>query len=399
VKPTRRNVLALGLDFGLFMVGLAVRSPHTVLPAFAAHLGAPSILIGAIPAVMTAGFYLPSLLAAGHTETLQRKLPFVLRYTLLERLPALGLAAVAFGLAGPAPGFALACSLALVLVMAGIGGIAVPVGARGRFFAGGHLLGAGGGLLAGLLTTRLLATQPPPASYGLCFLAGAACFGLSYLALARVDEPVAAVTAAPVPVGVYLGRVVGVLRRNRGFARFLVARALGTLGAMATSFYTVFALRVHGVADWQVGLFTTTHLVGQLLGTAVLGWVADRFGHRLTLMASMTAAVSANLVGVAAGSADELYWAFGLIGVYFAGVQVSAHAMLLEFAPVVGDQPTYVGLGQTALGPVMFGAPLLAGLLADTLGFAVAFAAAAGFGLLALTVLLAWVRDPRRGGA
>jgi MFS family permease len=403
----RRNTIALGLDFGLFMVGLAFVSHHTVLPAFAAQLGASNVLIGAVPAVMTAGFYLPSLFAAGHTETLPQKLPFVLRYTLLERVPPLGLAAVAFWLAEPAPRLALACVLVLLLAMAGVGGLlmpawldvvgrAIPVGIRGRFFAAGHLLGSVGGLLASLLTTYILATLPPPPSYGLCFLAGAACFGLSYLALTRTSEPPGAAPAAPVPFRTYLGRVATVLHRNRNFSRFLVARSLGLLGAMTTSFYAVFALRAHAVADWQVGLFTTILLGGQLLGTTVLGWVGDRCGHRLTLTVSMAASIAANLVAISAGSPETLYWAFGLAGVYLAGIQVSSHAMLLEFAPRVSEQPTYIGLGNTALGPVTFGAPLVAGVLTDSLGFIPAFATAAAFGALALCAFTGWVRDPRR---
>ena len=56
MSDLRRNVLALGLDYGLFMVGLAFASQTTILPAFAAWLGAPNVLIGAIPAVMTLGW-------------------------------------------------------------------------------------------------------------------------------------------------------------------------------------------------------------------------------------------------------------------------------------------------------------------------------------------------------
>ena len=66
-----RNVLLLGADYGLFLVGLAFASQSTILPAFAAWLGAPNVVIGAIPAVMTLGWFLPSLFAAGHTETLR----------------------------------------------------------------------------------------------------------------------------------------------------------------------------------------------------------------------------------------------------------------------------------------------------------------------------------------
>jgi hypothetical protein len=59
VSTLRFNVLMLGTDYGLFMVGLTFASQSTILPAFAASLGAPNVLIGAIPAVMTLGWFLP----------------------------------------------------------------------------------------------------------------------------------------------------------------------------------------------------------------------------------------------------------------------------------------------------------------------------------------------------
>ena len=103
-RHVRYNVVALSIDFGLFLVGLSFASPSTILPAFAAHLGASNLVIGAIPALMTLGWNLPSLFAAGYTESLARKLPFVLRYTIWERLPFLGLAGSRSSCPAPRPG-------------------------------------------------------------------------------------------------------------------------------------------------------------------------------------------------------------------------------------------------------------------------------------------------------
>src|SRR5262249_60100030 len=108
------------------VVGLSFGSQTTILPAFAAHLGASNLIIGAIPALMTLGWNLPSLFAAGYTESLAHKLPFVLRYTIWERLPFLVLAAVAFFVAGPTPGLALVLMLTMLLVMTGAGGLLMP---------------------------------------------------------------------------------------------------------------------------------------------------------------------------------------------------------------------------------------------------------------------------------
>ncbi len=398
--------MALGLDFALFLVGMSFASQQTILPAFAAHLGAPNVLIGAIPAVMTVGWLLPSLFTAGHTEALPKKLPFVLKYTLWERVPFLGLALVAFFLAAPAPRLALALTLGLLLVMTSVGGAlmpawmdvvgrAIPTRRRGRFFALAHLLASAGGLVASLATAYILAAFAPPVGYGLCFLAGAGFLGVSYLALSRAREPEPADPSPAVPLRTYLGRIPGLLRRDRDLAWFLVARGFGILAAMATAFYTVFALRAHAAPASHVGLFTALLLLGQMVGTAMLGWLADRGGHRLVLLAGMTAILAANVVALTAPSLQPFSLVFALAGVHLAAINISARTVLLEFAPAAGERPTYLGLGNTALAPVSFGAPLVAGLMADTLGFESVFGAAALFGLVGLA-LTARVREPRR---
>ena len=228
-RHVRHNVIALGLDLGLFLIGLSFASQSTILPAFAAHLGASNVIIGAIPALMTLGWNLPSLFAAGYTESLAHRLPFVLRYTIWERAPFLVLAAVAFFVARPAPVLALSLVLVMLLVITSAGGTlmpawmdivgrAVPVGLRGRFFAVSSLLGGLGGLIGSVLIAWVLARWPAPGGYGVCFLISAVFMGLSYVALARVREPrVEAAEAAP-PLGAYLRRAGRVLRDDQNLA-------------------------------------------------------------------------------------------------------------------------------------------------------------------------------------
>src|SRR5712692_1225067 len=299
-RHVRHNVLALGADYALFFMGMSFASQFTILPAFAEHLGAPNVVIGAIPAFMSTGWLLPSLFAAGHTETLRRKLPFVLRYTIWERLPFLGLAGAAFFLAVPAPALTLAVLLLMLVVITAAGGAlmpawmdiigrAVPVEGRGRFFAFATVLGNTGGVLGSFASAWILAAVAAPASYGYCFLAATLFMGLSYVALTLTREPPAATTTPAVPLTAYLRRVAGVLRRDRNLAWFLLARGCGSVGMAAGGFYTVYALRSLRAQDWQVGVFTTVLLVGEILGTIVLGWLGDRAGHRRVVIIGMVA--------------------------------------------------------------------------------------------------------------
>lgn len=405
-RHLRHNLLALGLDFGLFLVALSFASPSTILPAFAAHLGAPSVAIGAIPAVMTLGWYLPSLFAAGHTQGLRLKLPFVLRYTLWERVPLPILAGVAFFLAEPAPGLALGLMLLMLLAMTGTGGFlmpawmdivgrAVPTTLRGRFFAVTSMAGGAGGLAGGVATAWILGAVAPPASYGLCFLLSTLCMGLSYGALALTREPPASAPPPSPSLGAHLRRIPGLLGRDRNLSWFLGARALATLGTMAGGFYTVYALQAHGAQPWHVGLFTTITLGGQLAGSLVLGWLADRAGHRLVIAIGAVAIGGASLMALGAPSLPLFTLVFAAAGVHQAAIHVSNLNVLLEFAPVESERPVYVGLGTTMLAPVAFLAPLAAGVMVDGWGFPSVFATAAAASLLGVALLLGRVRDPR----
>jgi MFS family permease len=403
----RHNFVALGLDYAAFLIGMSFASQATILPAFAAHLGASNVVIGALPAVMTLGWFLPSLFVAPYIESLRSKLPFILRYTLWERLPLPALAAVAFFVADSMPRLALTCVFVLLLLMTGVGGAlmpawmdiigrTIPTTLRGRFFGAANVLASAGGLLGSVGTAYLLAAYPAPRSYGLCFLAGTAFLALSYVALAAAREPTVATTRPLVPLTVYLRRIPALLRRDRNLVWFLVARAAATLGTIGNGFYTVHALRTYAAPDWQVGVFTTLHLGGQLIGNLVLGWLADRVGHRAVLVLGVGALAGGNLVALIAPSAFGLWPVFLLSGVHLAAIHLSARTILLEFTEDPDERPTYIGLANTALAPLSFAGSLAAGVLADRLGFPAIFALAATFGVAALALLLARVREPRQ---
>jgi MFS family permease len=401
----RRNVAALGADYALFLVGLSFASQSTILPAFATHLGASNLIIGAIPALMTLGWFLPCLPAARHTRNLELKLPFVLRYTAAERVPFLVLAGLAFAVAERAPAVTLALMLLMLLVITGTGGVlmpawmdvvakAIPVQLRGRFFGVSSSVAGATGFVGSLLTAYILATVAAPASYGVCFLAATVCMALSWIALALVKEPAALAVSAPLPLRGFMALVLDILKSDRNLVRFLLARSCMGVVSMSGAFFTVYALRGLAAPAWQVGVFTSALLLGQVVGNGALGWLADRVGGRAVLLAGMAAMVGANAVALAATSLDLYGTVFALAGIFQASISVSAGNMLLDFAHAPEERPTYVGLGNTALAPVYFATPLAAGLVADTLGLRSVFAIALGGGLLGACLLLR-VRDPR----
>lgn len=409
-RHLRWNVLTLGADYGLFMVGLAFMSSATVLPAFAASLGASTVLIGAIPAVMTVGWFLPPLFIAAHTERLPRKLPFILRWTGWERVPFLALALIAFFLADRAPVLSTWLLLLMLLIMTAVGGMlmpawtdliarALPIRIRGRFFGLSSLAGTVGGLLGSALTAWVLSTLPSSRAYGVCFFAATLFVGLSWIALAVVREPPASTAPAKADFWTHLGGIPELLRQDTNFTWYLVARML-TFGAVVGSgFFTVYALRALHAPEADVGMFTALLLAGQMLGQLLLGSVADRAGHRLVLVIGAGMATAMNVVAVTAGSVGVFATVFALNGVFNAVIQVSAVNVLFEFAPTVRQNPTYVGIERTFMAPFGFALPLLGGLLIDYAGYGIVFWLSATSSVASAGVLLGLVRDPRHPAA
>lgn len=403
----RHNVVMLGADYGLFLVAMSFASPATILPAFAASLGASNAVIGAIPAVMTLGWFLPPLFAAAHTESLHRKLPFIVRYTIWERVPFAVLAAAAMWLAPAWPALTLVLLLVMLTLITGVGGAltpawmdvvgrAVPVTIRGRFFALTAVAAAAAGLAGSALTTEILARVAAPASYALCFLCATACMLGSMAALMLVREPAA---SAPPPahpgLRTYLRRVPTLLREDDNLRWFLVVRWLSNVGAMASGFYAVHALRAWAAPAATLGLFTALLLAGSMLGLLALGWVADRAGYRVVVMTGIVATLAANLVALAAPSLTVFAAVFVLAGLHEAAARIAYPTVLLEFAPRPEAQPFYIGVGNTAITPIAFAAPIAAGVVADRAGFAVVFGAATMAAGLALATLALRVREPR----
>lgn len=404
-RNRRWNIAALGIDFGLFMAGLSFISSATVLPAFAASLGASTLVIGAIPAVMTVGWFLPPLFAAAHTERLAEKLPFIMRWTAWERIPVAVFALVAFFVTERAPHVTLTLLLVMLLLITSVGGMlmpawldlvahAVPTRLRGRFFGLSSFAGTIGGLGASALTAWALSALPSATAYALCFGCAGLAMGISWIALAVVREPPATMAPAGADFWMHLGSLPALLRRDRNFTLFLAARVLSFGGSIAAGFFTVYALRVLRAPESDVGVFTALLVTGQMTGLLALGWIADRCGHRRVIVIGMVASIAMNVVALTAVGVGGFPAVFGLYGVFNAAIQVSALNVALEFAPSAEQRPTYVGIERTLLAPFGFGLPLLGGHLVDVIGYRAVFGLGIVFGI-ACVVMLFFVRDPR----
>lgn len=392
------------LDGASFWFGYSFASSSTILPLFVSKLTPSPLAIGFLAVLAQGSWFLPQLFTANAVEQLARKKPVVVNLGLfLERVPA-WLLVVAALVAGRSTAFALVVFLVgYAWYGLGAGAIATawqdliarcfPVKRRGRMLGTTMFIGAGMGAVGSGLSAWLLDTFSFPTNFAYTFAIAAAAITLSWFFLALVREPVQPVTAPPKSNREFWAGLPGVLRQDRNFRRFVVARTLLALGGMGSGFVTVAAVARWKVPDSTVGVYTAALLTGHTLGNLSLGWLADRFGHKVSLELGAIASTAAFVAAWLAPSPTWYYAVFFLSGITMSATIVSGILVVLEFSES-GRRPTYIGIANSGAGLVSMVAPLLGAGLASA-GYGWLFALSAAVNLVAFAAMRWWVQEPR----
>ena len=414
-------------DITFITLGISFISRETVVPVLVSQLTDSKLVIGLVPAMWSLGLYLPQLLTANWAESMPYKKPFVMVIGFfLERLPYLliGLVVLIFAVERP--------TVALVAVLVGIGlassgaGLGtppwldmiakvIPVRRRGIWLGLGHGLGQLMGVVGAFFVGRILISRAFPGNYALLFTIAFVFVVVSWVGLALTREPRSEVTRKAIPLFRYLGRVSTVLKRDINYRRYLISKSLINLGGMSTGFFAVYGTEMFSLDGRGVGLLTAVLVGTQAVFNPLLGLLADRVGHKTVLAAAAffvaLAPLSALVIGGMGAAANQggafalpnvlgsvptgLLLTFIFLGTFLAADHTSSLPIILEFS-APEDRPTYIGLTNTVLAPILIGAPILGGWLAGAFGYAALFRAAMVVGAVALLLMLFWVREPRQ---
>ena len=272
-------------------------------------------------------------------------------------------------------------------------GKVLPVHRRGIFFGVSDGLGTLMGFAGAFFVGIILDDFGFPQNFATLFFVAAVFMGISWIGLALNREPESHIVKAHIPISHYFRQLPAVLRSNHNFRRFLLSYSVGRFSLMGTSFFIVFGNDTFGLSGAEVGALTAVLLGSQAVMQLAFGWLGDRRGHKfnLTIFAFATglAALSASI----ASNALSLIPAFILLGTALAADRISHLNIVLEFA-VPEDQPTYIGLTNTLLAPVVFLAPIFGGWVAG-IGFQTLFLMMLICGAIGGLLLTIWVNEPR----
>jgi len=404
----RHNVVVNLLDGGFFGFALGFGSFITIIPLFVSQMTDSAILIGLIPAIHNMGWQFPQLLTAGWVSRMRRYKPATVIMTIQERLPFLGLAAVAWLLPGMGTKAALVLTF-LLLIWQGFGGgftanpwtsmIAkiIPPEHQGTFFgaqaAAANGLASVAAILAGLLLDRLAS----PLNFSLCFLLAGVMLAVSWAFLALTREPVDTAKTIPDKKEPFWRGTRTILRRDSNFRWFLVVRSLASFAAMAFSFYIVYAVRQFNMDKLTAGILTGVYMGIQIIANPLMGWLGDRWSYRGVMTAGTLAAALSALLAWGAPSLGWFYAVFILAALAMVAIWTLGITMIVQFGTQT-ERPIYIGLANTLAAPATILAPLFGGWLADAVSYQATFMATALCALLTAAVLHFMVRDPRQEG-
>jgi MFS family permease len=395
------------LDMTFFTLAVSLVSRETVMPVLISQLTDSTFAIGLAPAIHSLSFYLPQLLLANFSERLTYKKPFVMWLGGLgERTPYLLSALMIWLWATPAP----TLTLVLFLLLLGIGSASsgtatpawydmiakvIPVERRGIFSGIGHSLGALIGVLGAIWVGWILETVSYPSNFALCFGLATCAVIISFVGLSLTCEPPSVEVKAPIPLRQYLRQLPAVLASNPNYLRFLLSRTTMQLGSMATGFFMVYGRQRFQLSGADIGLFTAILVASQAVFNPFWGMLGDRKGYKVVLVCSASALMLAAFCAWLAPTTGWLMVTFVLLGSAQAGDAVSSFNIILEFCSPT-DRPTYIGLTNTLLAPMLALAPLIGGWLAGGAGYSTLFLAAAMIAALGGLLMATWVHEPRR---
>ncbi|MEP5763306.1 MAG: MFS transporter [Halieaceae bacterium] len=405
VKNDLPRNFAVHLVHGLLgQTGFRLINTPTFVPAYILLLsGGSDFAVGLALSLAALGSALTPLLSASLIGHRDRVLPVGFWTGGSMRVAVLGLALAGLLLEGRAALVAAIASLGLFGLFAGMQTVVfqtllskvIPVTNRGKLMGlRNFLAGITTAIVAWLGGVYLVGTPPTIAGYAWVFILAFVLTSAGLLMLALVREPRPPTVADRRSLTQHLVGMPAFLRAEPEFARYVLARALATLGRMALPFYILYAGQGLGLSGEILATLTVAFTIAATVSNLVWGTLADRRGFRLCLLLSIGLWIAATLALLLSNNFWVVVGIFVAIGASQEGFRLASMSLAMEF----GDRDQLslrVAIANTVSESAGSIAPLIGGIVATALGYGAVFIGATLCLLVGLVVLLLSVRDPR----
>ena len=404
LRDLSRNYVS-HLGHGLLgQTGFRLLNAPTFLPAYLFSITGGELAIGVARSLQAFGMFLSPILGATSIEHRKRVLPVGFLVGGMMRFMVLGIALAAFFLEPSVAVWAVSGLMAFFGFFFGMQGVifsylmskVIPVDRRGFLLGLRNCLGGLTASAVAFLGGRYLVEPNVLGNgYASTFLLSFALTCAGLLVLLGVREPEPPRVREAKGVGDRLRELPALLRSDRGFTLYFMARALATMGRMAVPFYFVYADRALGGSTAEnLALLTPSFLLANSTINLPWGWMADRTGFRLVFLASIGTWVASAVLLMMSSSLLGFGLAFFGIGAGLGGFMMSAQNMVLEFGQRE-DLPIRIAVANSSSELVGAVGPLIGAAILLAFPHEVLFGTAMTFQIVAATIVFLYVDEPR----
>ncbi len=403
-KHFKRNFITNTLDGAFWLLGDNFVSVETILPVFASTLTDSAVIIGLVPALIHAGWFIPQFFMAGYVKRLKQKLAFTKKLAFIERIPFIIFPLTAFSLHWGNEKAALWLFVILIALRGVTSGMValpwqeviakvIPSPVRSRFFGVSRMLGRGMGLLGSILSGLFLAEFAYPNNYGLSFLMGGLFIWVSYFFFIRTTEPhdnddddLSNDKTNHNEKWLDFSSYKAILKNDSNFRGYLLSRIIFQIGNMATGFLAVYGIKQFTLADEQAAVFSGLIFVSGIIGYIFWSVYGDSVGPRKELLISNVLQVLMIVIAFLSDTIWFFYIAFLLYGFAQSGSIIGEMILGMELGSEE-ERPIYIGLARSIPGIVILIAPIMGGVLIEWVGYQPTFLIAILFLVLSIGIL------------
>ncbi len=407
----KHNFTVNFLDNAIWMFGDNFSSISTILPVFVSTLTDSPIILGLIPAIINAGWFLPQLFMANRVQHSPSRFALARKLALFERVPYIFFPILAL-MINRIPTPAVLWIFIILIIWRGLASgltalpwqmviaAVIPMSHRSRFFGvsrlAGQVLGVVGSAVAALIFDRMAY----PYNYALCFLIGFLAISVSYIFFAMSKDPKAEdassqdqISPEPAPENNWASYKT-ILKQDLNFRNYLASRSCYFIGNMASGFLAVYGIQKFALSESQAAIFTGLIFASGIAGYALWGSVGDRIGPRRIMLVSCLVWIAALAVAMVASSFWFYYLVFLLLGLASAGFNLGDLVLVMELGREE-QQATYLGLARSLPGIFLLVAPIFAGWIVGKTSYPFMFGLAIAFSVLSFAFMLR-VKDRQR---
>jgi hypothetical protein len=390
------NAVRLVGALTLQKIGDRIVDPKTVLAWLLSALGAPAGLTGLLVPVRESGSLLPQAGLVPVVRRAPRRAAVWTAGAAGQAVAVVAMALLAASTTGAAAGWGILAALAAFALSRSLTSVAskdvlgrtIPKGQRGRINGAAAITSGVVAITAGVAIRLFGGEDADPAVFAGLLGIAAGMWVAALTVFTTVREPVGEHDATVDTAAA--GRALALLRDDPPFRRFVIARTLLLVSALAPPFVVALATREGDLSLAGLGPFVVAQGIASLVGGRLWGPPADRSSRRMIVAASASASLVILVFLLAIGSAPvrDATLTYPLVyllpALIHTGARIGRKTYIVDLAE--GNRRTdYVAVVNTAMGVLLLVTGAVSALLAE-LGVRIALGFLALLGLVAVPV-------------